>query len=128
MAEKKEILTLEEYIQTFIPPTSSWLSWMFGTVKDSMRRWLGSSSNVYVVIPTVKELAKRVLNSYYQKPVTSWTDHLLTFSDFRARFGFLDDVPLTDQDIWLLLRYLSSQMGVSIAEDVKGYGTSYVVR
>ncbi|KAI7884696.1 hypothetical protein K492DRAFT_214110 [Lichtheimia hyalospora FSU 10163] len=51
----------------------------------------------------------------------------MTLPEFRSRYGQLDDIALTDADIWLLVRYLHTELGVAVADNVKGYGTEYVV-
>ncbi|KAI9488809.1 Snf7-domain-containing protein [Zychaea mexicana] len=80
----------------------------------------------YVVLPTVKEIAKGILQSYVDEPASNSSSALMTFSDFRARYGTDGERTLTDDDIWLLLQYMSSELGVAVADDVQGYGKSHV--
>ncbi|ORY92157.1 Snf7-domain-containing protein [Syncephalastrum racemosum] len=76
---------------------------------------------------TVKEIARHVLQHHYEKPISSRTDHLLTFSDFRARYCHYKNTLLTDQDIWLVIRYLHRNAGVAIADDEKSSGSPYMI-
>lgn len=95
--------------------------WFWSTSSHS------TSSETYIVMPTLKSIAKQIVQSYANQTITHATTNLMTLPEFRSTFGQLDDIDLTDADIWLLVRYLHAEMGVAVADNVKGYGTEYVV-
>ncbi|KAL0084756.1 Snf7-domain-containing protein [Phycomyces blakesleeanus] len=78
-------------------------------------------------MPTLKEIAKRIVQDHYQRPLKSALDHLVTFEDIRARYQKCDSLELTDNDLILVLKYLHYSMGLAMADDVKGYEKSYLV-
>ncbi|KAI9031845.1 Snf7-domain-containing protein [Phycomyces nitens] len=109
--------------------SSSWLSWMMGNVIPQRRP--GSSDpathGLYIVMPTLKDIAKRIVKDHYQRPLKSALDHLVTFEDIRTRYQKCDSLELTDSDLILVLKYLHHSMGLAMADDVKGYEKSYLV-
>lgn len=134
MLAEGELISLEEYNQRFAPP-STWLGWVYNTVVKNAWQWRWKydyynttvKQNIhYVVLPTVKALCKAIITHHYQNPTA---DHILTLTQFKSLYAshFVNQIELTENDISLLLRYLHSQHGVGLAENVKGYGTSYMV-
>ncbi|KAI7852395.1 Snf7-domain-containing protein [Circinella umbellata] len=134
MIQSGDIITLKQFNEVYALPTtksSSWYSWF----TQKSQQWLLPSyygshieDESYVVIPTIKEIAKGILRSYIEEPSTnSSASTLLTFNDFRSRYGTDGERSLTDGDIWLLLRYMYSELGVALADDVQGYGATHVV-
>lgn len=127
MTQKGDLVSLAAFnASTQYGQAASWMP----NVLTTMRSWVFGQPQpgpTYVVMQTVKEIARHVLQDHYQKPISSRTDHLLTFSDFRARYCHYKTTVLTDQDIWLVIRYLHQNAGVAIADDEKCSGSPYMV-
>jgi hypothetical protein len=70
------------------------------------------------------------MSEHFKVPVRREAEHMLTFSEFKAKYAyhFVNELELTDDDMDLILRYLHSQQGVVVADNVKGYGTTYKVK
>jgi hypothetical protein len=85
-----------------------------------------------VVLPTIQEYAKIIIQHHYQKPLCSSLDNLFTFIEFREQYVTLpchqeSIMQLSDLDLWLILRYLNHQYGVAVADTVKTFGASSTV-
>ncbi|KAI9275975.1 hypothetical protein BY458DRAFT_434205 [Sporodiniella umbellata] len=80
-------------------------------------------------MPTIIAIAKKILSDHFSTPIIRGTDHIMIFSEFRAKYAhrLVNDLELTDNDLELVLRYLSSEQGIAIADGIKGYGTTYNV-
>ena len=135
MVQDGDIITLKQFNELYASPTTkapSWYSWFM----QKSQQWLLPTYNgnhiddkSYVVMPTIKEIAKGILQSYIEEPSTnSSASALLTFNDFRSRYGTDGERSLTDEDIWLLLQYMHAELGVALANDVQGYGATHVVK
>ncbi|KAI8890012.1 hypothetical protein K501DRAFT_237672 [Backusella circina FSU 941] len=120
MMESNELVTQQQF-ETRYPLDHSWLKWMMNTSKHWI--WPASTSNHLIVVSTVKAIAKSILDAFYQKQVTSWLDSLFTFHEFKAKYGKFNDRTLSDADMWLVLRYLSYEIGLGIVESVQLHGT-----
>ncbi|KAI8388382.1 Snf7-domain-containing protein [Radiomyces spectabilis] len=127
MVEKGELIPLEDFMRTFASQT--WLSWTYETFVKGSLYWIGRTgpSNLLVVIPTIRQITKHIQQSHYHTPVKSACDHILTLSEFKTLYGQYNNVTLTDEDMELVLTYMSSQMGVAVADNVRGYGTTYTM-
>jgi hypothetical protein len=79
--------------------------------------------SLYVVMPSVKEIAHHIYHTYTRLPVKTNVNSLMTFADFRKQYGSCYHRPLTDNDLKLLLRYLASKSKVVIEDGVYGYGS-----
>ncbi|KAG0186688.1 hypothetical protein DFQ28_007422 [Apophysomyces sp. BC1034] len=117
-------------VLTYTP--TSWLSWMYeAAVKPVRISWQviapPKHSSLFVVLSTVKKISDHILRSYCLKPTKSAVDNVFTFSDFRAQHGTYNGMEMTDADLWLILNYMSSQLGVAIVDSVRGYGKTYAV-
>ncbi|KAI7897422.1 Snf7-domain-containing protein [Mucor mucedo] len=129
MERQEELITLENFNTRFSPP-ATWLGWMVdAVVKNAWQfRWRNTVQHEtrYVVLPTVKALSQAVLRHHYETPSA---DPILTLTQFKSNYSrdFFNDMELTDDDVMLLLRYLHSQHGVALANNVQGYGTTYMV-
>lgn len=124
MLQNGDIMRMEDFAYAYTSPTMSWLSWMSGR----FRRWLpGSEQQLFVVMPTVKALARQIIESRNRQKMVGPSDHLYTFSEFREKYGRLGETEMTDGDLWLLIRYMTAEFGVAVADHVQGYGASYVV-
>lgn len=136
MEKEDEIIPLEDFTKRFAPPPT-WLGWILGTVVKNTWQWrwrLPTDTKVqplkqYVVLPTIKSIAKAILEQHFHQQGKRAIDHIMTLSQFKAHYAhhFVNELELTDADITLVLRYLHSQHGVAITDHVKGYGTSYMV-
>jgi hypothetical protein len=135
MEKEDELILLHDFTKRFAPPTT-WLGWILDTVVKNTWQWRWrplTDSKVtplkqYVVLPTIKAVAKAVLAQHFHQHGGSPIDHIMTLSQFKANYAhhFVNELELTEADIMLVLRYLHSQHGVAIADHVKGYGTSYM--
>lgn len=133
MEKHEELMSLQDFSKKFAPPTT-WLGWIVDAVIKPTWQWRWrpmSDSQVhpatqYVVLPTVKAVAKAILDQHYHNPTAS---HIMTLSQFKSAYAhhFVNQINLSDLDIALILRYLHSQHGVALADNVKGYGTSYKI-
>ncbi|CAO3609117.1 unnamed protein product [Cunninghamella blakesleeana] len=131
---KQDILPINIYIGNLT--TSSWLSRIYDTVIKTPVRWSKStiinnptaSSTLYVCIPSIQTISEFILQQYRnEKSYFSCVNRILTFTEFRAKYGKYDIISLTEGDIWLLLKYMNSHFGVRLAPDVRGYGKSHLV-
>lgn len=138
MIEKTHDLTTQkEYekrypIQTINPSSNrlTWLQWIY----YAPYRWLipETSSDLYIVLPTVQEHAKIIIQQHYNKPLCSSLDNLFTFLEFRDEYGTIPChqetiIKLSDMDLWIILRYLHHNYGIAIADTVKTFGTTSTV-
>lgn len=133
MLNQGELISMEVFNERFAPP-STWLGWVYNTVVKNAWQWRWKydynttvrQNTHYIVLPTVKALCKAIITHHYENPTT---DHILTLTQFKSLYAnhFVNRLELTDNDVSLLLRYLHSQHGIGLAENVKGYGTSYMV-
>ncbi|KAI9321073.1 Snf7-domain-containing protein [Dichotomocladium elegans] len=133
MVQQGDLISLDGFLSRYALPTASSSRW---SVYNVVKTWVwpiksSSASATYVVLPTLERVVKYILQSYANQPVTQADAHLLTFPEFRERHRELlidnEEIVLTDADLWLVLRYLRSRAGVSVADDVKGYGANYTV-
>ncbi|KAI8984663.1 Snf7-domain-containing protein [Mycotypha africana] len=101
-------------------------------------RWRLSAANttpskLYVVLPTLRAIARAILLDQQQQQQLQQqhknSNVLLTLTEFRQRYAhhFVNEIELTEEDMNLLLRYLHSQHGVAIVDNVKGYNATYTV-
>ncbi|KAI8638209.1 Snf7-domain-containing protein [Parasitella parasitica] len=133
MEKQEELIPLSDFSKKFTPP-ATWFGWIVDTVVKNtwQRRWkalpesLGHPPIQYVVLPTVKAIAKAILAQHYHNPTDT---HIMTLAQFKTAYAhhFVNKISLTESDMTLVLRYLHSQHGVALADNVKGYGTSYMV-
>jgi hypothetical protein len=130
-----DLLTQQEYEKQYpisIRPTSfEWLRWIY---YYKPFRWLipETSPHLYIVLPTVQEYARIIIQRHYQKPLCSSLDNLFTFLEFKQQYGTIPChqetiVQLSDMDIWMILRYLNHHYGVALADTVKTFGASSIV-
>ncbi|KAI7897525.1 Snf7-domain-containing protein [Cokeromyces recurvatus] len=132
MIKEEELIPLEDYNTKFALPTT-WFGWIVDTVIKNTWQWrwrsegLSHPSKHYVVLPTVKAIAKSILSQHLSHGNNN--RHLMTLSQFKQLYShhFVNEIELTDADLSLLLRYLHSQHGVALADHVKGYGTTYMI-
>ncbi|KAL7320645.1 hypothetical protein PS15m_000511 [Mucor circinelloides] len=135
MTEKThDLITQKDYekrypIQASNPSSSklTWLQWIYYTPYH----WLipEPSAHLYIVLPTVQEYAKIIIQRHYSKPLCSSLDNLFTFLEFREEYGTIPChqetiVQLSDLDIWVVLRYLHHCYGVAIADAFKTFGAA----
>ncbi|KAI8143088.1 Snf7-domain-containing protein [Fennellomyces sp. T-0311] len=122
-------MTLRQFNEVYTSPAAnnSWFSWAIHKSQQWLLPSYPSSDHTYVVLPTVKEIAKNILQSYIEEPATNSSSCLLTFAEFRSHYATDGERSLTDADIWLLLQYMAKELGVAVANDVQGYGASHVV-
>ncbi|KAF7730977.1 hypothetical protein EC973_001023 [Apophysomyces ossiformis] len=132
MQLKGDLMHMDQFMQRYTP--TSWFAWMYEAAVKPMKiswRVIGTNNkqqaHLMVVLSNVKKIADRALRTYYLKPTKSTVDHVMTFSDFREQYGTYDSVKLTDADLWLILYYMSSELGVAVDENVRGYGKTYAV-
>lgn len=135
MSQNNELLLLDEFNRRYSPP-GTWLNWIFDTVVRNTWQWRWRNdiavqqAKQYVVLPTIKSISKAIISHHFQQGhATKATDHILTLTQFKSLYAthFVNEIELTDSDISLVLKYLHSQHGVALADNVKGYGTSYMV-
>lgn len=135
MTEKThDLITQKDYekrypIQASNPSSSklTWLQWIYYTPYH----WLipETSAHLYIVLPTVQEYAKIIIQQHYSKPLCSSLDNLFTFLEFREEYGTIPChqetiAQLSDLDIWVVLRYLHHCYGVAIADAFKTFGAA----
>lgn len=130
MEKTNDIMPIAKFIETYAPKLS-WSEWIYNKMLP-WRYWSGPftrNSNLYVLIPTIALIAKNIMSEHFKVPVRREAEHMLTFSEFKAKYAyhFVNELELTDDDMDLILRYLHSQQGVVVADNVKGYGTTYKV-
>lgn len=129
-----DLLTQQEFEKRYpisIRPTSTgWLRWIL----TRPLRWFipETPPHLFIVLPTVQEYAKIIVQKHYLKPLCSSLDNLFTFDEFRSAYGAITChqetiVKLSDMDIWMILRYLNHQYGVDLADTVKTFGASATV-
>lgn len=128
MERQEELISVENFSTKFSPP-ATWMGWMVDTVvKNAWQfRWRNTTQEIkYVVLPTIKALSQAIIRHHYETPSM---DPILTLTQFKSNYSqhFFNDLELTDADIMLVLRYLHSQHGVALADNVEGYGTTYTV-
>lgn len=123
-----DLLTQKEYEEQYpisINATSfEWLRWIY----YKPLRWLipETPSCIYIVLPTIQEYCKIIVQRHYSKPLSSSLDNLFSFHEFKEYYGtipsFQEPIKLSDLDIWMILRYLNHCYGVALAETVKTFG------
>lgn len=130
-----ELISQKEYEKKYpisIRPISSfaWLQAIF----YRPFRWLipETPPHLFIVLPTIYEYAKIIIQQHYQKPLCSSLDNLFTFNGFRDQYGTIPChqeiiIQLSDMDIWMILRYLNHEYGVALADTVKTFGASSTV-
>ncbi|KAI9365277.1 hypothetical protein BD770DRAFT_313281 [Pilaira anomala] len=134
MIEKQDLLTQEEYEKrypiTIYTSSLDWIRWIY----TKPFRWLipRTPSSLYIVLPTITEYAKIIVQQHYKKPLCSSLDNLFTFEEFKQNYGTIPCfqetiIQLSDLDIWMILRYLNHEYGVDLAETVKAFGSSATV-
>lgn len=134
MIEKQDLLTQEEYEKkypiTIYTSSLDWIRWIY----TKSFRWLipQTPSSLYIVLPTITEYAKIIIQQHYNKPLCSSLDNLFTFEEFKQNYGTIPCfqetiIQLSDLDIWMILRYLNHEYGVDLAETVKTFGSSATV-
>lgn len=133
MEKQDELIPLEDFSKIFAPPTT-WFGWIVNTVVKNTWQWrwralsdsLVHPAKQYVVLPTVKAIAKAILAQHYHNPTAS---HIMTLTQFKSAYAnhFVNEINLTESDMTLVLRYLHSQHGVALADNIKGYGSNYMV-
>lgn len=133
MEKQDELVPLEDFSKRFAPPTT-WFGWIVNTVVKSTWQWrwralsdsLVHPAKQYVVLPTVKAIAKAILAQHYHNPTAS---HIMTLAQFKSAYAnhFVNEINLTESDMTLVLTYLHSQHGVALADNIKGYGSNYMV-
>lgn len=128
MEKQEELMPIQTFTARFAPPPT-WVGWVIdAVVKNAWYfRWRdrSPSGTQYVVLPTIKALSRDILAHHFADPTA---DPILTLKQFKDTYGhFMNEIQLTDLDIMLLLRYMHSQHGVGLADNVKGYGTSYKI-
>jgi hypothetical protein len=132
-----ELLTQKEFEKRYpvtatnpSTATLSWFQWLYYTPYH----WIipETPAHLYVVLPTVQECAKIIIQRHYQKPLCSSLDNLFTFIEFREQYGTIScyqesTIQLSDLDLWLILRYMHHHYGVAVADTVKTFGASSTV-
>ncbi|KAG0180386.1 hypothetical protein DFQ29_000781, partial [Apophysomyces sp. BC1021] len=134
MVNKGDVITTEDFMRLF-PENSSWIMRLYKTIFTSSAQTIpplaftmqGEEKRAYVVMPTLKEVSKRIIHSHYSQSANDPSDHLLTFSDFRVLYSTIGDLELTDADLYLLLKYLRSTAGIDVAANVDGYKRTHTV-
>ena len=128
MVTEKSLISLEEFNQKYSAP-STWLGWIYQSILPS---WLWrhdppmKQMTHYIVLPTLETLCKAILSHQLQNTTS---DQMLTLTQFKSTYAhhFINQIELKDTDISIILRYLHSHYGVALADNVKGYSTSYMV-
>lgn len=129
-----DLLTQQEYEKRYpiaIHATSfEWLRWIY--YKPIRWRIPETPSHLYIVLPTIQEYSKIIIQRHYTKPLCSSLDNLFTFLEFKEHYGTISCyqetiIQLSDLDIWMVLRYLNHRYGVALAETVKTFGASSTV-
>ncbi|KAI9309693.1 Snf7-domain-containing protein [Cunninghamella echinulata] len=120
----KPPITWSKWIKQLTP--THLLSKSFSFVTSSSSSLIPST--VHVVLPSIITISQHIYRIYSHLTFKSFIKHtLLTFSEFRQQYGKYEDHILTDADLILILKYLASQSTIALAEDIQGYGTSYLV-
>lgn len=130
----QDLLTQKEYEERYpitIHATSfQWLRWIY----YQPLKWLipETPSSLYIVLPTIQEYCKLIVQKHYSKPLSSSLDNLFSFHEFKELYGTIPSfedtiVKLSDLDIWMVLRYLNHCYGVALAETIKTFGASSIV-
>ncbi|KAI8360839.1 Snf7-domain-containing protein, partial [Choanephora cucurbitarum] len=135
MEKEQELVAIENFESVF-SNSNSWLSWIYDNVVKTTWQWrwrplsdtLPHPPQQYVVVPTLKALAKAILD-HHRQHATRATEDVLTLSQFKSVYGhhFMNQLELTEADIHLVLQYLHSQHGLAIQDQVKGYGAHYTI-
>ncbi|ORX53575.1 hypothetical protein DM01DRAFT_1287552 [Hesseltinella vesiculosa] len=99
------------------------MSWFQHRLKPSASR-----NSVYVVIPTVRSIASDIRNKFNAQPVKSYTNTLLTLSDFRKHYGTYRHRSLTDLDLHLILKYMASQNMIALDNVVQDNKNQMVIK
>ncbi|GAA5803305.1 hypothetical protein HPULCUR_008784 [Helicostylum pulchrum] len=133
MVEKTHDLLTQQEFEKKYPLSLHTLDW-FRWIYNKPLQWLipQTASHLYIVLPTIAEYAKIIIQQHYKKPLCSSLDNLFTFSEFKQSY---DTIPcfqetiiqLSDLDIWMILRYLHHHYGVDLAETANTLGSSSTV-
>ncbi|KAI8067342.1 hypothetical protein BDF21DRAFT_345538 [Thamnidium elegans] len=133
MVEKThDLLTQQEFEKRYPLSlhTLDWIRWIY----FKPFQWLipQTSSHLYIVLPTITEYAKIIIQQHYKKPLCSSLDNLFTFNEFKQSYGTIPCfqetiIQLSDLDIWMILRYLHHHYGVDLAETTNTVGSSSTV-
>ncbi|KAI8886930.1 hypothetical protein K501DRAFT_176641 [Backusella circina FSU 941] len=69
------------------------------------------------------------MNQHFEAPVRYGSDTCMTLNEFKEKYArhFINQLEMTETDVMWLLKYLQSQHGVAIANDVRGYATTYML-
>ncbi|KAI8066201.1 Snf7-domain-containing protein [Gilbertella persicaria] len=124
--DTKYLLTQKEYEHTYPvtttnPSSLNWLRWFVDWILPS------TPSDVYIVMPTIDEYAKIMVQQHYKKPLCSALDNLFTWDEFKAQYRAIPCyqetcVQLSDMDLWFVLRYLVHHYGVAVQDTFKTFG------
>ncbi|KAI8338000.1 hypothetical protein BC941DRAFT_351604 [Chlamydoabsidia padenii] len=76
-------------------------------------------------MPSVHTIAHDIVQRQFDRPYST-VNTTLTLTEFRTLYGVYRGTPLTDPDLWLILRYINVNHGVAVDVDVPGYGRSHV--
>ncbi|KAI8975343.1 hypothetical protein BDF20DRAFT_878067 [Mycotypha africana] len=93
-----------------------WFQWLY--------HWMipkETPKHLYIVLPTVHEFSRKIIERHYQTPLCSSLDHTLTFLEFKEKYGTMTSpeegtIQLSDLDLILILRYLHAHHGVDVEE------------
>jgi hypothetical protein len=127
MEKQGELMTFENFDKQYTA-TSAWFGWF-----PSLFQWPWRSTPPpleYVVMPTIKAVAKKIMGRHFEGPIKHASDACMTLNDFKEKYArhFINQLEMTETDVLWLLKYLQSQHGVAIADNVRGYATTYMVK
>ncbi|KAI8062606.1 Snf7-domain-containing protein [Gongronella butleri] len=84
--------------------------------------------SVHVVMRSVQAVAAAVLQQYWSEQHKGALSQVLTLAEFRQTYAQCHPTAaMTDQDIWLLLKFMHRECGVAIDPNVQGYGHVYTM-
>ncbi len=100
----------------------SWSGWILQSLCWGLQKVTGSNNVVnakkFVIMPTLKEAAKRVLQHHEKNAIHGITDNLFTFTSFKAEYAAMavPDVVLSEIDLIVLLSYLEFEQKMLVTE------------
>ncbi|KAI8098784.1 Snf7-domain-containing protein [Halteromyces radiatus] len=129
MEKNGQVQTLSAFDKFYSEHSSSWSSWLLQQLPSIPFIASKNSTNdtLYVVVDSVKFIAQHIYQSYCRQPLKTSSHSLLTFAEFRERYGVYEGHALTDNDLVLILKYLAWRGTIALTNNVHGYGSTFTV-
>ncbi|CAG8618532.1 2644_t:CDS:2 [Funneliformis mosseae] len=116
-----ELIPAENFRSSMLS-NHSWSGWILQSLSWGLQKMMGSNNVLdakkFVVMPTLKEAADRVLQHHEKNAIHGITDNLYTLTSFKAEYAALavPGVVLSDTDLTMLVSYLEFEQRMLITE------------